>query len=134
MIVTDRGVTPDDGPLTPLAQADEGSGLRVIVPPDADAAALVAASNRFALIAVAFPKFSDGRGFSLARRLRDLGYRGRLRATGHLIPDQFAFARACGFDEVAVEDALHVRQGEGAWAAARGRAAPPFARRRAISG
>ncbi len=134
MIVTDRGVAPDDGALIPLAEAGEGSGLRVLVSPDAEPEALTAASNRFALIAVDFPKFSDGRGFSLARRLRDLGYGGRLRAVGHLIPDQFAFARACGFDEVAVDDATHARQGAADWAAAKGRAAPPFARRRALSG
>lgn len=134
MIVTDRGVLPDDGPLTPLAEAGEGTGLRVLAEPDADPQALLAASNRYDLIAVRFGRFSDGRGFSLARRLRDLGYAGRLRAVGWLIPDQYAFARACGFDEVSVEDATHARHGADVWAAAKGRAAPPFARRRALSG
>ena len=56
------------------------------------------------LIAIAFPKFSDGRGFSLARRCATQGYAGTLRATGALIPDQFAFALHVGFDEVEISD------------------------------
>ena len=56
--------------------------------------------DRLGLIAIAFPSFSDGRGFSIARTLRNAGYKGVLRAVGPLIADQFAYALACGFDEV----------------------------------
>jgi uncharacterized protein (DUF934 family) len=125
-VITDFGVALDDGPLTPLAEADDRAGLRVLVPADAEPEAVAAQANRFDLIGVEFAKFSDGRGFSLGRRLRDLGFRGRLRAVGHLIPDQFAYARACGFDEVQVDDATLVRQGADAWTQAAGTATPPF--------
>jgi phosphoadenosine phosphosulfate reductase len=55
--------------------------------------------NRFQLITVEFPAFTDGRGYTLARLLRDrLGYRGELRAVGDVQRDQFAFLRRCGFD------------------------------------
>ncbi|MBU6448783.1 MAG: DUF934 domain-containing protein [Rhodospirillales bacterium] len=51
-----------------------------------------------AVIAVEFPKFRDGRGFTTARALRERHfYKGDLRATGHFLPDQFAFLIACGF-------------------------------------
>jgi len=43
--------------------------------------------KRFAVIAVNFPKFADGRGYTLAYRLRvRLGYRGELRAIGDVLP------------------------------------------------
>ncbi len=48
------------------------------------------------LIRVAFPSFADGRGFTIARRLRLMGYQGRLRAAGHVIADQYAMARRVG--------------------------------------
>lgn len=70
------------------------------------------------LIAIAFPAFSDGRGFSLARALREAGYRGRLRAVGELIPDQFAFALDSGFDEIEISDERLARQPLAQWLAA----------------
>ncbi|MBM3606277.1 MAG: DUF934 domain-containing protein [Alphaproteobacteria bacterium] len=69
------------------------------------------------LVAIDFPSFSDGRGFSLARRLRELGYKGRLRATGRLIADQYAMARRVGFDEVQVAADIAARQPEDQWLA-----------------
>lgn len=70
-----------------------------------------------ALVAIDFPAFSDGRGFSLARRLRELGYQGRLRATGRLIADQYAMARRVGFDEVAIAPDVAARQPQDQWLA-----------------
>ncbi|MCT4333016.1 DUF934 domain-containing protein [Paracoccus sp. YLB-12] len=69
------------------------------------------------LLAIDFPAFTDGRGFSLARRLRELGYRGRLRATGRLIADQYAMARRVGFDEVEVAPDIAARQPQDQWLA-----------------
>ncbi|MFT5061138.1 MAG: hypothetical protein ACI9KS_002429 [Sulfitobacter sp.] len=66
-------------------------------------------------IRIAFPNFADGRGFTLARRLRALGYRGRLRAHGPIISDQYAMARRAGFDEVEIPVDLAARQPEGQW-------------------
>lgn len=52
-----------------------------------------------------FPKFNDGRAFSQARLLRDrYGFKGEIRATGHVIQDQFLFLQRCGVDAVEVKD------------------------------
>ncbi|MEO1198272.1 MAG: DUF934 domain-containing protein [Pseudomonadota bacterium] len=66
-------------------------------------------------IAIAFPAFSDGRGFGIGRWLRRLGYIGRLRAEGHVIADQYPLALACGFDEVAIDGDLAARQDASQW-------------------
>jgi uncharacterized protein (DUF934 family) len=67
------------------------------------------------LISVAFPAFNDGRGFSIAKRLRHLGFTGILRATGPLIADQYAYAKACGFDEIDLPETLALRQTADQW-------------------
>lgn len=67
------------------------------------------------LIRVAFPSSADGRGFTLARHLRARGYAGRLRAKGHVLADQYAMARRCGFDEVEISDDLAARQPADQW-------------------
>jgi uncharacterized protein (DUF934 family) len=55
--------------------------------------------ERFSLIALSFPKFSDGRSFSTARLLREkYGFRGELRAVGNVLSDQIPFMRRVGFD------------------------------------
>ncbi|HRO13815.1 MAG TPA: DUF934 domain-containing protein [Paracoccus sp. (in: a-proteobacteria)] len=87
-----------------------------VLPPDTDPAALGQYLNAD-LIAVEFPAMTDGRGFTLARRLRTLGYGGRLRATGAMIADQYAMARRVGFDEVEISAALARRQPEPQWLA-----------------
>jgi uncharacterized protein (DUF934 family) len=54
---------------------------------------------RFHLIAVHFPTFVDGRGFSLARLLRErYGYKAELRAVGDVLVDQLLLLERCGFD------------------------------------
>ena len=61
--------------------------------------------HRIAAIAIEFPIFRDGRGFSWARMLRTrLGYTGEIRAVGHFLFDQLAFMVRVGFD------AFEVRQ------------------------
>ena len=69
------------------------------------------------LIRIDFPSFADGRGFTLAAELRRRGYRGRLRAKGHVIADQYAMARRSGFDEVEISADLATRQPEDQWLA-----------------
>lgn len=59
----------------------------------------------FDLIAVDFPKFADGRGFSYGRELREqFGYTGELRAIGDFIRDQLYFLSRCGFNSFALEN------------------------------
>jgi uncharacterized protein (DUF934 family) len=77
--------------------------------------------SRAAVIRIPFRSFADGRGFTLARELRRLGYRGLIRATGHMIPDQWPLARACGIDEVEIGAAQAERQPEAAWTTRRRR-------------
>ena len=72
------------------------------------------------LIAIAFPKFTDGRGFSIGHALREQGYKGTLRVSGALLPDQFAFALQCGFDEVEIDADRLARQPIEQWLAALG--------------
>jgi phosphoadenosine phosphosulfate reductase len=73
--------------------------LGLLLEPAANPRELGAEIARFSLIAVEFPKFSDGRGFSLARRLRDeLGFTGELRAVGDILYDQLQLLARCGFD------------------------------------
>lgn len=61
---------------------------------------------RFKLIALNFPKYSDGRAFSTARLLREkYGYRGELRAVGNVLNDQVAFMWRVGFDSLEVTHA-----------------------------
>ena len=69
--------------------------------------------NDFPLIALNFPVFSDGRGFSSAVVLRQhLGYTGELRAIGDVQRDPLFYMKRCGFDSfelaenVKTEDAL----------------------------
>jgi uncharacterized protein (DUF934 family) len=58
-------------------------------------------------VEVNFPKFGDGRGYSIARLLRErYRYRGELRAVGHITRDLLFFLESCGFD------AFELREGE----------------------
>jgi uncharacterized protein (DUF934 family) len=58
-----------------------------------------------ALIAIDFPSFTDGRGYSSARLLRErLGYRGELRAIGDIQRDQLYYLSQVGFDAFAVAE------------------------------
>ena len=57
----------------------------------------------FDIIAVYFPSFSDGRGFSLGNQLRErYTFQGELRAIGNLLPDQMYYLHRCGFNAVVV--------------------------------
>ena len=58
---------------------------------------------RFASIAVSFPAFTDGRGYSSARLISErYGYRGELRAVGDVLADQIPLMRRCGIDAFVV--------------------------------
>jgi len=52
-------------------------------------------------IVIEFPAFTDGRGFSHARRLRRAGFDGELLAGGDVLPDQWPFLQRCGFTDTA---------------------------------
>ena len=101
------------------ALLEAGHTLGVEIANDIHPEDLEAWLTQLGLIAIGFPKSADGRGFSLAQRLRRMGFKGELRAVGHLIPDQYSFALSCGFDTVEISEALAARQPEKHWQAAR---------------
>ena len=68
-----------------------------------DAADIANAVKNFAVIAVNFPKFADGRGYSIATLLRSrYGYKGELRAIGDVLRDQIFYMHRVGFNAFAV--------------------------------
>jgi len=67
--------------------------------------------RRFPVIAVDFHKFTDGRGYTLAYRLRtQYGYRGELRAMGDILQDQLFYLRRVGFDSFALRADQDIQQ------------------------
>jgi uncharacterized protein (DUF934 family) len=60
--------------------------------------------ERLPLVAIDFPKFGDGRGYSSARLLRDrFGYKGELRAVGEVLRDQLFYMHRVGIDSFALK-------------------------------
>ena len=59
----------------------------------------------FSLIQFNFLTFKDGRPFSIAKILRKkLNFKKEIRASGHILPDQYIFLIRCGFDTVEIEE------------------------------
>lgn len=117
VIVTDQGFQAEDwnAPVVPLTELADHKGALDLSNTD-DPEALRPYLDDLSLIRVDFPAFSDGRAFTIARRLRMMGYKGRLRAKGHVIADQYAMARRVGFDEVEISEDLAARQPADQWA------------------
>jgi len=139
-IIKGRAIVADDWRVLRLADGDDAATVavpagKVIVPlktwqaqkdalaARADIGVWLASDERpedlqgdlasFAVVAIDFPKFTDGRGYSLAYNLRmRLGYRGELRAIGDVLRDQLFQMKRVGFDAYAtrpdrsIEDAL----------------------------
>ena len=116
VLVTDTGFFPAPEVATvPLADIANHQGTIDLSNTD-DPSVLAGHLDNVTLIRVAFPAFSDGRGFTIGRRLRMMGYTGTLRAHGNLIADQYAMARRVGFDDVEISDDLALRQPAEQWA------------------
>ena len=93
-VVTESPPSPEAGEVLRLEPTD-------------DPAAVAERLARVARVEVHFPKFGDGRGFSIGRLLRErYGYSGELRAVGHITRDHLFFLESCGFD------AFELREGE----------------------
>lgn len=122
VIVTDQGFGPDDWThpifaLDALPANDSAPDQAVDLASSDAPEALADRIEALEMIRVDFPSFADGRGFTIARQLRDMGFTGRLRARGHVIADQYAMARRSGFDEVEIDADLARRQPEAQWQA-----------------
>lgn len=113
-LVTTAGFSPvpfnDEAAL-----ADATNEMFLDLAADTEAETLRGRLSDVELIQIQFGSFQDGRGFSLARRLRNIGYQGRLRARGHVISDQFRYALDCGFDDVEISAEQATRQPEADW-------------------
>ena len=73
--------------------------------PDDEVESLKPWFGQLPLIALDFPSFRDGRGYSQAYLLRTrLGWTGELRAIGDVLRDQLSHMRQCGFDSFAVRE------------------------------
>jgi len=73
--------------------------LGVQLPGDAEPEEIVEDLPKLAVVAIHFSVFRDGRGYSLARILRErFGFDGELRATGDVLRDQLFYLQRCGFD------------------------------------
>jgi phosphoadenosine phosphosulfate reductase len=75
------------------------AALGILLAPGEPVDEITADLPHFTLIALDFPKFSDGRAYSTARLLRDKhGFAGELRAVGNVLSDQIPLMRRVGFD------------------------------------
>lgn len=84
---------------------DHAGGMGVLLDAGDDPDAIAPDLERLDLVAVNFPKLSDGRGFSTGRLLRECyGYKGELRAVGDIGRDQLALLERCGFDAIELRD------------------------------
>ena len=129
MIIKDKTIVDDDWSVLRLSENDTPEGVtvpsgKVIVPLKvwqaqrdklqhrADLGVWLASAERaeelqndlamFAVIAVDFPRFADGRSYSIAYHLRArMGYRGELRAIGDVLRDQLFYMQRVGFDTFA---------------------------------
>ncbi len=131
-IIKHRAVVQDDWTVLKLAEGDAAETVvvpagKVIVPlavwqaqrdtlsSRAELGVWLASSDRpealkddlarFAVIAIDFPKFADGRGYSAAYNLRSrFGYAGELRAIGDVLRDQLFYMSRVGFDAFATRE------------------------------
>lgn len=117
LAVGEDGFVPDfptaGGLIVPLAlwqlRSDEllerGAPVGVRLAAGEGPEAIAADLEHLALVAVHFPKFSDGRGLSTGRLLRERhGYEGEVRAIGDVLRDQLPFLERSGFDAFALRD------------------------------
>jgi uncharacterized protein (DUF934 family) len=92
---------------------DAGQGrsgkLGLVLRPGDDVAA-IENLDRATVVAVEFPKFTDGRGYSMARLLRErYGFTGELRAVGNVLRDQLLYMQRCGFTSFALQPGKDVQ-------------------------
>lgn len=125
--VADDAPLPADAPaLIPFARlqreadslAGRNAALGIQVASATHAEDIAPFLDRVTVVVVEFPKFRDGRGFTIARTLRErYGFAGEIRAVGHILPDQYEFLVRCGCTSVAVADGADLQ----VWETALGR-------------
>ena len=113
MVADDANIPIDDPALVSLNRwrvereslAGRNAPVGVVFEPNSEWRDIAADLPRFPVIAIAFPKYADGRGFSIARLLRDRdGYQGEIRAFGGYFADQMPYMRRVGIDSFVISD------------------------------
>ena len=101
-LIKERRVVQESAP------SPEGPVIRL--EPGDDPAKVAGELGRVARIEVNFPKFGDGRGYSIARLLRErYGYKGELRAVGVVARDHLQLMAQCGFDSFLLREGEDVQ-------------------------
>ncbi len=91
------------------AISDKADKVGVRLTPDADLNEIAADLDKLPLIAIEFPAFRDGRGYSLARRLREhYKYTGEIRAVGNVLRDQVGYMTRVGFNAFEIDSKQNV--------------------------
>lgn len=117
-IINQEGFASDHWANTPLPSlADYAGGPAVSLAPEDDIGEVAAHFGTLGLIVISFGSSADGRGFSQAGQLRSLGYEGHIRASGHVLVDQFRAALRSGFTDVEISDEQASRNPESQWLA-----------------
>ena len=112
-VIRNDRVEPDDWERAEILTLAQWRERRETLPDDArvgvrlepsdDPAELAPDLPRLQRVAIHFPRFADGRGYSSAVLLRTrFGYRGELRAVGDVGRDQLFHLKRCGFDSFAL--------------------------------
>ncbi len=84
---------------------EAGNKIGIWIDTETPDEALASIPLQIPVIAIHIPTFTDGRGFSLARMLREQrGFTGEIRALGNYIQDQLFYMRRCGFDAYIIEE------------------------------
>lgn len=90
---------------------EHGTPLGIWLAPEDRIEDIAADIDDFSVIAIHFPKFTDGRGYSTARLLRERhGYDGELRAFGDIGRDQIFFLSRVGFDALVIGDGKNAEE------------------------
>jgi uncharacterized protein (DUF934 family) len=108
-LIKDRRIAPQAAPSSSNEAQEQDEAQREVVrlEPTDDPKSVADRFDRIARIEVNFPKFGDGRGYSIGRLLRErYGYKGELRAVGWVVRDHLLYMESCGFD------AFLLREGE----------------------
>lgn len=105
-----KALLPLDAFLTRVGESND-IGLGVLIAPADDVTKLEPYLDRIGLVAVSFPAFNDGRGFSHASLLRSrLGFTGEVRAVGDVLIDQVPLMLRTGFTSFAVTNQTAIRR------------------------
>ena len=113
--VADEDALPDAGDVILSLTRFEAEGdallssnsrrVGVRIEPDQEIEVLAYDLPRIAVVALAFPKYRDGRAYTSARLLRErFGYQGQIRAVGDVLQEQAGFMVRCGFDAFEAAD------------------------------